>query len=71
MVPKDVRERHTKLKTAINKYRMAYHVHDREEVPESARDSLMQELTKLERQYPELVTPASPKTGKAPGRESV
>ncbi|HEX8993927.1 MAG TPA: NAD-dependent DNA ligase LigA, partial [Candidatus Paceibacterota bacterium] len=60
MVPKDARTRHEKLKSAIDHYRTQYHVHDREEIPESARDSLMHELAELERQYPELITPDSP-----------
>jgi len=59
-VPKDVRERHDKLKESINRYRRLFHVHDKEEISEEARDSLMQELTELEKNYPELVTPDSP-----------
>jgi DNA ligase (NAD+) len=59
-VPPDVRERYEQLKTAIDRYRTAYHVYDREEIPESARDSLMHELTEIEAQYPSLVTPDSP-----------
>ncbi|MES2203087.1 MAG: NAD-dependent DNA ligase LigA, partial [Patescibacteria group bacterium] len=60
MVPKAARERYIKLKEAVNRYREAYHVYDREEIPESARDSLMAELAGLEKEYPELVTPDSP-----------
>ncbi len=60
MVPKDVRERYEKLKASINRYRIAYHVYDREEIPESARDSLMHELAGIEARYPALVTPDSP-----------
>lgn len=59
-VPKEARERAEKLREAINRYRFAYHVEDREEIPESARDSLMHELTALEEEYPALVTPDSP-----------
>lgn len=60
MAGKDVRERYDKLKNAINHYRRQYHVFDREEIPEAARDSLMHELAELERQYPELIVPDSP-----------
>jgi DNA ligase (NAD+) len=59
-VPADVRARYEKLKESINRYRRAYHVYDREEIPESARDSLMHELAELEAAYPDLVTPDSP-----------
>ncbi|MDR3571011.1 MAG: NAD-dependent DNA ligase LigA [Candidatus Pacebacteria bacterium] len=59
-IPKEVRERYEKLKTSINRYRRLFHVFDKEEISEEARDSLMHELTELEKQYPELVTPDSP-----------
>jgi DNA ligase (NAD+) len=59
-VPKDTRERYEKLKDSINRYRRLFHVYDKEEISEEARDSLMQELTEIERTYPELVTPESP-----------
>ncbi len=58
--PKEIRERAHKLREAINRYRHLYHVEDREEIPESARDSLMHELATLEAEYPTLVTPDSP-----------
>ncbi len=57
---KEIAERYTKLKNSINHYRRAYHVYDREEIPEAARDSLMHELALLELQYPELITKDSP-----------
>src|SRR6201986_140640 len=59
-VPKDVRERYEKLQASINRYRRLFHVHDKEEISEEARDSLMQELTEIEKTHPELVTPDSP-----------
>lgn len=37
-----------------------YHVYDKEEIPEAARDSLMHELALIEREHPELITPDSP-----------
>lgn len=60
MIPAEIHERYQKLKSTINKYRTAYHVYDREEIPESARDSLMDEIAELERQYPQLIAPDSP-----------
>ena len=60
MVPKAERERYEKLKTSINRYRRLFHVYDKEEISEEARDSLMHELVELEKKYPELVTPESP-----------
>lgn len=60
MIPKDVRARYQKLKDSINRYRHAYHVYDREEIPESARDSLMKELMGIESHYPGIIAPDSP-----------
>ena len=59
-IPEDARVRYEKLKESINRYRRAYHVYDREEIPESARDSLMHELAELEAQYPDLIALDSP-----------
>jgi DNA ligase (NAD+) len=58
--PKDVCARYEKLKESINRYRTLYHVYDREEISQAALDSLKHELTEIEAQYPELVTPDSP-----------
>ncbi len=60
MIPKATRDRYLKLKDSINKYRHAYHVYDREDVPESARESLLQELMGIEAQYPDIIAPDSP-----------
>ena len=60
MTPKDVRERYTKLKAAINDYRRQFHVYDKEEISQEALDSLKHELVRFEEQYPELITPDSP-----------
>ena len=59
-IPKEVRTRYEKLKHSINHYRRMYHVYDREEIPESARDSLMKELMGIETQYPHIIAPDSP-----------
>ncbi len=60
IVSEPVRERYEKLKESINRYRILYHVYDREEVSQAALDSLKHELSEIESQYPELVTPDSP-----------
>ena len=53
-------ERVAKLKDIINEYRYEYHVNDRSLMSEAAADSLKHELSQLEVQFPELVTPDSP-----------
>lgn len=58
--PQETRERYKKLKETINAYRRAYHVYDREEISEAARDSLMRELAGIEAQYPNLIASDSP-----------
>src|SRR5579885_2694959 len=59
-VPEETRERYEKLKKSINHYRTLYHVYDKEEITPEALDSLKHELTEIEAQFPELVTPDSP-----------
>ena len=49
-----------KLKELINDYRYHYHVLDESIMSEAAADSLKHELSQLEEQYPEFVTPDSP-----------
>lgn len=49
-----------KLKTLINDYRYHYHVLDESIMSEAAADSLKHELSQLETQYPEFITPDSP-----------
>jgi len=53
-------ERLEKLRELINEYRYQYNVHDKSMMSEAAADSLKHELTKLETQYPELITTDSP-----------
>lgn len=60
MPPKAIQERYDKLKKAVNAYRTAYHVYDREEISQHALDALKRELSELEHDYPELVSPDSP-----------
>ncbi len=49
-----------KLRDLINDYRYQYHVRDESIMSEAAADSLKHELSQLEANYPELVTPDSP-----------
>lgn len=53
-------ERIIKLRQLITDYRYHYHVLDESTMSEAAADSLKHELTELEAQYPELITPDSP-----------
>jgi DNA ligase (NAD+) len=56
----EIKKRAEKLRQAINEYRYDFHVLNKETISQAARDSLMHELSELEREYPELVTPDSP-----------
>lgn len=49
-----------KLRRLIADYRYHYHVLDESTMSEAAADSLKHELTQLEEQFPELVSPDSP-----------
>ncbi len=49
-----------KLRELINDYRYHYHVLDESIMSEAAADSLKHELTLLETEFPELITPDSP-----------
>lgn len=54
------RERATKLRKEIDRYRHAYHVLDQELISPDALDSLKRELAAIEARHPELITPDSP-----------
>ncbi len=56
----DAEKRIEKLKKVINHHRYIYHVLDKQEISESALDSLKKELFDLEQEHPSLVTPDSP-----------
>ncbi len=56
----DAKKRIESLKKAINHHRYLYHVLDRQEISDSALDSLKHELFSLEQKYPELITSDSP-----------
>ncbi len=49
-----------KLRELINDYRYHYHVLDESLMSEAAADSLKHELSQLEAEYPQLITPDSP-----------
>src|ERR1700689_2465978 len=53
-------DRIQKLRELINDYRYHYHVLDESIMSEAAADSLKHELTLLESQFPDLITPDSP-----------
>lgn len=48
------------LRTEIERHNFLYYVQDAPVVSDAAYDSLMQELTALEAQHPDLITPESP-----------
>lgn len=60
MERKKAEERILKLRDLINEYRYHYHVLDESIMSEAAADSLKHELSQLEAQYPDLITPDSP-----------
>src|SRR5665213_297485 len=49
-----------KLRELVNEYRYQYHVLDSSIMSEAAADSLKHELSQLEQEFPELITPDSP-----------
>ncbi|MDO4612115.1 MAG: NAD-dependent DNA ligase LigA [Candidatus Saccharibacteria bacterium] len=53
-------ERILKLRKIIDEYRYHYHVLDESIMSEAAADSLKHELSLLEEEYPDLITPDSP-----------
>src|SRR5437660_1095929 len=53
-------ERAAKLRELINDYRYNYHVLNKSTMSEAAADSLKHELTQIEAEHPELITPDSP-----------
>lgn len=59
-IPKEVRERVDRLRETIDHYRYEFHVLNKESISPEALDSLKDELSKIEAEYPELITPDSP-----------
>ena len=60
MTEQQAKQRIEKLKKLIRHHRYLYHVLDKQEISESALDSLKKELFGLEQQFPEFITPDSP-----------
>ncbi|HEX4662594.1 MAG TPA: NAD-dependent DNA ligase LigA [Candidatus Saccharimonadales bacterium] len=60
MQKQQAHQRITKLRELINQYRYHYHVLDESLMSEAAADSLKHELSQLETEFPELITPDSP-----------
>ena len=60
MIKQEAKVRIQKLRTEINHHRYLYHVLDKQEISDAALDSLKHELVKLEKEWPELITPDSP-----------
>ena len=60
MTHADAESRIKKLRDLINDYRYHYHVLDESTMSEAAADSLKHELSELENQFPDLITPDSP-----------
>ena len=56
----EAQKRIEKLKNLINHHRYLYHVLNKEEISESALDSLKKELFDLEQNFPEFITSDSP-----------
>lgn len=67
MTKAEAEARILKLRKLIDDYRYHYHVLDESIMSEAAADSLKHELSELEKQYPELITPDSP-TQRVAGR---
>ncbi|MBR5939069.1 NAD-dependent DNA ligase LigA [Candidatus Saccharibacteria bacterium] len=67
MKKSEAKERILKLREIINDYRYHYHVLDESIMSEAAADSLKHELSLLEAEFPDLVTPDSP-TQRVAGR---
>lgn len=60
MAKNEAKKRIEKLRKVINHHRYLYHVLDKQEISDSALDSLKHELYKLEQEFPEFVSPDSP-----------
>lgn len=60
MTKAEAEARIAKLRDLINDYRYHYHVLDESIMSEAAADSLKHELSELEKEFPELITPDSP-----------
>ena len=60
MEKKETKDRIEKLRETINHHRYLYHVLDRQEISDTALDSLKRELREMEEKHPEFLTADSP-----------
>ncbi len=60
MQKKEIKYRLQKLRQEIRKHRSNYHIQDISSISGGVLDSLMHQLSQLEAEYPELITPDSP-----------
>ncbi len=56
----EAKKRIEKLREEINRHNYLYHVLDTPDISDAVMDSLKNELVRLERQFPELISPDSP-----------
>ncbi|MDP3875084.1 MAG: NAD-dependent DNA ligase LigA [bacterium] len=59
-IPKDIKERVSRLRETIERHCQLYHTYDKSEISDEAYDALIRELKQFESQYPSLVTSDSP-----------
>ncbi|AHA28782.1 NAD-dependent DNA ligase LigA [Exiguobacterium sp. MH3] len=64
----DASQRINEIRQTLNRYSYEYYVLDQPTVPDATYDQLLRELTELETEHPELITPDSPtqRVGAAP-----
>lgn len=60
MIESEINSAIQQLRIQLNKYNYQYYVLDNPSVPDSEYDRLFQQLTDLEKNSPELITPDSP-----------
>ncbi|MDX1766032.1 MAG: NAD-dependent DNA ligase LigA, partial [Candidatus Saccharimonadales bacterium] len=60
MTKEKAEKRISKLRDLISEYRYEYHVNNKSIMSEAAADGLKHELSQLEEQFPDLITPDSP-----------
>ena len=60
MTKEEAKRRLEQLRKEINEHRYRYHVLDKPVISDAAYDSLFHELTRLEEQFPDLITKDSP-----------
>ncbi len=56
----EIKKHYLELVSTLNRYSIAYYVHDEPLVPDAEYDKLYRELEVLEQNYPDLISPDSP-----------